>query len=63
MASPRDKGLKGSQLEEWYKTQETHEQLAVGTKTSRSFAGTLCSLEEIEKKVDGDDEEVEHTGR
>ena len=63
MASPRDKGLKGSQLEEWYKTQETHEQLVVGTKTSRSFAGTLGFLEEIEKKVDGNDEEVEHTGR
>ncbi|CAF9937440.1 hypothetical protein IMSHALPRED_011139 [Imshaugia aleurites] len=52
-ASPRKPALNGSQLDEWYKTKETHEQLAVGEKTSRSFAKTLGFLDEIEKKVDG----------
>ena len=31
----------------------------VGKKTSRSFAKTLGFLEEMEKKVDGNDEEGE----
>ncbi len=49
---------KESQLDVWYKTQETHEQLAVGIKTSRTFARTLGLLDEIEKKVDGIDREA-----
>ena len=55
--------LKGSQLKEWCKTQETHEQLVVGKKTSRSFAQTLGFLEEMEEKVEGNEEEAEGSGR
>lgn len=55
--------LKESRLDEWYKTQETHEQLAVGEKTSRTFAKTLGFLEEMEKKVDGDEREAENARR
>ncbi|KAF6232222.1 hypothetical protein HO173_009605 [Letharia columbiana] len=60
-ASPANTEPKGSQLDEWYKTQETHEQLVVGEKTSRTFAKTLGFLEEIEEKVDGDDRGEENT--
>lgn len=55
--------LEGSQLKEWYKTKETHEQLAVGEKTSRTFAKTLGFLEEMEKKVHDDDRKGENTWR
>lgn len=48
---------------EWYKTKETHEQLAVGQKTSRSLAKTMSFLKEIEKKVDGNDKEAEESKR
>lgn len=56
-ASPRNTRSERSQLDEWYKTDETHEQLAVGENTSRSCAKTLGFLEEIERKVDGDNKE------
>ena len=54
-APPHNTGPQASQLNEWYKTEETHEQSAVGNKTSRSFAQTLGFLEEMEKRIDGDD--------
>ena len=41
---------------------ETHEQLAVGENTSRSFAKTLGFLEEIERKVHGDNREQSTQG-
>lgn len=61
-APPSNKEPKGPQLKEWYKTHETHEQLAVGKKTSRSFARTLGFLEEMEKKVNGHGDEAERSG-
>lgn len=60
-ASPRHMELSASQLKEWYKTQETHEQLAVGEKTSRSFAKTLGFLEEIDKRMHDNHGEAEST--
>lgn len=62
-ALPRKAEPKGSRLDEWYKTRETHEELAVGEKTSRTFAKTLGFLEKIDKKVGGNDKEADHTGR
>ena len=62
LASPGDKKPKEPQLQEWVKTEETHEQLAVGKKTSRSFAETLGFLEEMEKKVGGKGEGGEDNG-
>ena len=61
-ASPSNKKLKGTQLKEWFKTEETHEQLAAGKKTSRSFAKTLGFLEEMEKKIDDNGEGREDDG-
>lgn len=53
-APPGNTGPKGSQLDHWYREEETHEQMAVGQKTSRTFARTLGLLEEMEKRVNGD---------
>lgn len=58
---PHNTGPQAPQLKEWCKTKETHEQLAVGKKTSRSFAQTLGFLEEMEKRIDGDDAYAENT--
>ena len=51
----------GPQLKEWFKTPETHEQLAVGEETSRSEAKTRGFLQEIEKKVNGNKREAERS--
>ena len=58
-APTSNKGPKGPQLKEWYKTPETHEQLAVGEKPSRSVDKTLDFLKEMEKKVKGNEGEAE----
>lgn len=42
------------QLDTWLSKTETHEQVVIGEKTSRSFAKTLHFLEEMEKRVAGD---------
>ena len=60
-APPHNTGPQAPQLKEWCKTKETHEQLAVGKKTSRSFAQTLGFLEEMERNIDGDDAEAGDT--
>ena len=60
-APPHKTGPQAPQLKEWCKTKETHEQSAVGKKTSRSFAQTLGFLEEMENRIDGDDAGVGDT--
>lgn len=42
------------QLKTWLSKPETHEQVVVGEKTSRSFAKTMHFLEEMEKTLAGD---------
>lgn len=50
-------GPGSSQLDKWSRKQETHEQMVVGQRTSRTFAKTLGFLEEMEKRVGGDGRE------
>lgn len=49
-------------MKEWFKTPESHEQLAVGETTSRSISKTKDFLKEMEKKVNGNGNEGEDTG-
>ncbi|KAF6219972.1 hypothetical protein HO133_003797 [Letharia lupina] len=40
------------QLQSWLNKAETHEQMMVGQKTSRSFVTTMRFLEEMETKIE-----------
>ena len=42
-----------SQLEEWSKDLQSHEQVATGEKREKSEAKMKAFLDEIEKKIDG----------
>jgi len=45
---------KRSQLDEWLKDPQSHEQLALGQKTSRASQQITTFLNDIETKVEGD---------
>ena len=61
-AAPGDKATERPQLKDWYEKHETHEQLAVGEKTSRTFAKTIGFLEGIEKKMNSTGGEGDNSG-
>ena len=49
----RQGGRSTAQLDAWRKTAQTHEQAAVGQRTSRSRKKTKKGLRELEQRIDG----------